>query len=315
MTFQFADFARQAASDRAISADEILALRQAGWNDGKIGADEAEALIAVNAALERRPAEWCDYFVEAICEYVINGAAPRGYVSEDNARWLIGHLDRDGELDSLVELELLVRLLGRAVGTPEVLKTYAIEQIERAVLTGSGPTRDGGELSASHITACEARLLRRVLFAPGSDGPASISQREAELLFRLKDAALRGPNAPEWKQVFVQGVGNYLQGLTSPGSHVSRERAAELEAFMDSPGAGIGGFLGRMAKESPNVFGVVFGRKAPERDPLVELAEAEQVTGEERAWLDAHIDADGTVDEYERALLDFLDEDASRTRI
>ena len=30
------------------------------------------------------------------------------------------------------ELELLVRLIGRAVGTPEVLKAYAIAQIERA---------------------------------------------------------------------------------------------------------------------------------------------------------------------------------------
>lgn len=312
MTAHFADLARQAAADRAITAEEILALRQAGWDDGKLGPDEAEALFDLNAALDRRSPAWCDYFVEAIGEYVVNGTIPKGYVSEDNARWLIERLDRDGQLDSLVELELLVGLLGRAVGTPDLLKTYAIAQIERAVLTGTGPTRDGGELSASHINECEARLLRRVLFAPGSDGPASISKREAELLFRLKDATVRGANAVEWKQLFVQGIGNYLQGLTSPGSHVSRERAAELEMFMDSPGDGVGGFLGRMVKASPNAFGVVFGRKTPEHDRLAELSEAEEVTGEERAWLDAHLDADGALDEYEKALLAFLDEDASR---
>src|SRR5690606_246686 len=114
------------------------------------------------------------------------------------------------------------------------------------------------------------------------------------------------PNGPEWKRLFVQGVGNYLQGLASPSAQIGRERAAELEAFMADHGSSVGRFLGRMAKASPNAFRVVFGKKDAARDRFAELAAAEQVTGEESAWLDAQIHADGEVDAYEQALLDFL---------
>ena len=47
-------------------------------------------------------------------------------------------------LDSLTELELLVKVLEKAIDVPEQLNAYALDQIEQAVLTGEGPTRDGG---------------------------------------------------------------------------------------------------------------------------------------------------------------------------
>ena len=39
---------------------------------------------------------------------------------------------------------------------------------------------------------------------------------------------------------------------------------------------------------------------------LAELAAGKEVTAGERAWLDAHVQADGAVDEYEQALIEFL---------
>lgn len=206
MTMQFADIARQAAADGAVSAEEILTLRRAGWADGTMSPAEAEAVLALNDALAERSPEWCDFFVEAIGEFVINGTAPKGYVSEENAAWLIARLDRDGSLDSMAELELLVRVLERASDAPASLKTYALAQIEQAVLTGTGPTRRGGELSSHCVSDAEAQLLRRVLFAAGGDAPAAVSRAEAELLFRRKDASRGAPNGPEWKRLFVQGV-------------------------------------------------------------------------------------------------------------
>ena len=308
MTLQFSDIARQAAADGAVSADEILALRRAGWGDGAISSVEAEAVMTLNDALAARTAEWCDFFVEAIGEFVINGSEPKGYVGDDTAHWLISRLDRDGRLDSMAELELLVRVLERAANAPEHLKTYTLAQIEKAVLTGTGPTRGGDELSPNCVGDAEARLLRRVLFAAGGDAPAAVSRAEAELLFRLKDASRGAANGPEWKRLFVQGVGNYLMGYVSPTAQIDRARAAELETFVADHDSHVGRFLGRMAKASPNAFGAVFGRKGAERDRFAELAAAERVTREESAWLESHIHADGEVDEYEQALLDFLAE-------
>ena len=121
MTMQFTQVARQAAADGAISADEIVALRRAGWPDG-MQLEEVEAIFALNDALAERSAAWADFFVEAIGDYLINGTLPRGYVSAENAAWLIAQVDRDGTLQGLTELELLVRVLERSTNTPEALK-------------------------------------------------------------------------------------------------------------------------------------------------------------------------------------------------
>jgi hypothetical protein len=310
MTMHFADIARQATADRAITAERILELRRAGWADGTMTLDEVDAVFELNDALAAPSTEWSDFFVEAIGEFVVNGTSPKGYVSEDNARWLIDRIDLDGTLHGMTELELLVRVLERGLNTPDRLKSYVLDQVEQAVLTGNGPTRRGGGLEPGRVTSAEAAILRRVLFAPAGDGPAVVSCREAELLFRLKDATLGAANASEWKPMFVQGVANYLQSVASRTAQISRERAAELEAFVADDSSSVAGFLGRMAKGAPHAFGVVFGRKQPERDRFTELHAAEAVTVDERKWLDAKVNADGTIDEYEQALIAFLAETA-----
>src|SRR6186713_2039242 len=106
MTMHFTDIARQAAAGRTISDEEILALRRTGWADGAMNPDEAEAVFALNDALAEPSAEWSDFFVEAIGEFVINGSVPRGYVSDANAAWLIARIDRDGTVQGMTELEL-----------------------------------------------------------------------------------------------------------------------------------------------------------------------------------------------------------------
>lgn len=311
MTMHFRDLADQIAADGTISPEEILILRRAGWQDGTIDADEAEAIIAVNRRIRARDAAWADFFVEAVAEFIVNGAEPAGYVDDANADWLMARLGQDGTLESMAELELLVKLFERATRVPERLRTYAIGQIEQAVLTGEGPTRCGGGLAKGGISDAEALLLRRLIFAPASDRPAGVSRAEAELLFRLKDASLGGANGPEWKRLFVHGLGNYLMAYTSyePLSH---ERAAELEEFLSRPAGGVGRFFARMAHfDLQSGFTGVFGRR-PARDRTAEIAAAQAIDAEERSWLDARIAADHEVDEYEQALMDFLAEEGGK---
>ncbi|QYJ07356.1 hypothetical protein [Qipengyuania flava] len=309
MSVHFGELAKKIGADGAVTGEDVLALRREAWPDGRISQAEAEAIFALNHQLETKSTEWVDFFVEAVGEYIVNQRAPAGYVDAENAAWLMEQIDADGELGSMAEVELLVRVFERAKNVPCALKDYAISQMELAVLEGTGPTRCGGSLEAGNVNATEAKLLRRAIFAPASERPAAVGRKEADMLFRVKDATLDADNAPEWKQLFVQGVANYLQGYSDANAQISRERAEELQAFMADTRVSVGGFLGRMAKESPNVFGKVFGKKEaqPSRDESV--AEAHAVTHSEREWLDARIEANGQVDEYERALLDFLAED------
>lgn len=189
---------------------------------------------------------------------------------------------------------------------PVSLKRYVLRQVENEVLTGVGPTRCGGELSSAHISSAECRILRRVIFASGGHGPAAVSRFDAKALFRLKDETLAEDNAPEWDDLFLDGVANYLRGFTLQNAQVGHERKVELEAFIANNKANVGRFFGRMVKQAPQVansMGVVFGKKSVGTDFTALEAQGAVVTDEEQKWLDAMIDADGEVDDLERLLI------------
>lgn len=312
MSMEFGNLAAAAAADGVFSASEILKLRRLGWADGKMDPEEAEALFVANDACTAPSAEWCDFFVEAMAAFVVNTVEPKGYVDDETADELIARIDRDGRLGTMAELELLVHVAEIALNVPDRLKAYALTQVEQAVLHGDGPTRHG-ELTPKGINESECDLLRRLIFARAGDRPAAVSKAETEMLFRLKDATLYEVNAPEWELLFVQGVANYLLGF---GGHeaLSRDRATELEKFMSTEGGGIGGFLGRMLTSKPDMggaFGSLLGTtddpdsgveaydNAAEASAVLEPAEAD--------WLRDKLEADEELDEFEKALIAFID--------
>ena len=299
------------AGRHPMSHEEVLRLRRQMWADGSISPEEASRLFQLND--EAAPsAEWTDFFVEALCDFLIARGQPRGFITDADAVWLQHHVSRDGRVESHAELELLVKLLERADCVPTMLKDFALGQIEQIVLTGRGPTRDGGDIQPGRIDDAEAALLRRMIFAPAGDGPAKVSRAEAEMLFRLKDATLGKDNAADWPRLFVQGVANHLM------AHQSFAPSAEAAARIDQP-------------YKPNPLGVVFTKMGRERASDAEVRTAllgndeagiaahqaavaadAQVTSDEAGWLHRLFEADGARDDLEQALLDFLAEDGAR---
>lgn len=292
------------AARKPITDDEVLKLRRYVWSDGRISPDEASQLFELNDASSPSN-DWADFFVEAMCDYLIGRGQPRGYVTDADADWLMHHINRDGRIDSFAELELIVKLFERAELVPESLKRFALTAIQQTVLTGKGPTRRGGEIVPGRIDDAEVGLLRRLIFAPASDGPAKVSRAEAEMLFRLKDATLGADNSAEWQRLFVQGIANHLMAHQSFSP--SRKTAASLE-------------------RGNSFLKMRFGRKGL-REALTELSDDEEeriaahdaavardaeVTSDEADWLKRLLDADGARDPLEQALLDFLRQEGVR---
>ena len=91
---------------------------------------------------------------------------------------------------------------------------------------------------------------------------------------------------------------------------LAQERAAELEAFMNKEGAGIGGFLGRMLTSKPDMDGA-FGSLLKDREPLADwagqAADAARLDPAEASWLQDILDADEELDDLEKALIAFID--------
>jgi hypothetical protein len=294
MSFSYSDFSAALKAGAAISAEDVLAVRRWAWPDGAISAAEAEALFELNRSAKDSAPEWDDFFVEAMTEYIVNQNPPRGYVDEARAAWLIGQIERDGAPITPTEIALVVKIVETALNCPPSLKAWALGQIEAAVLSGGV------------IDAAEVDLLRRLVFAAGGEGALVVGADEAELLWRLKDATLGADNAPGWKTLFVQAVGNHLMAYSSYRP-LERDEAARLDAFVADHRAGVLGFFARMSRADPRT---AFGRGTPPIDHDAAVAAANSVTPDEERWLEAHVDADGARDPLEQALLAFVAEES-----
>jgi len=307
MSFSYSDFAAALKAGKAISAEDVLAIRRWVWPDGAISDGEAEAMFTLHRLARDAGAGWADFFIEAIGEHVVNGKSPRGYVDDAGAAWLIGEIEHDGARIGATDLELVVKVLETALNAPDALRKWALAQIESSVLNGEGPTRQG-DVRPGVVDEAEVALLRRIVFAAAGDGALVVSEAEAEMLWRLKDATLKADNAPGWKQLFVQAVGNHLMAY-SAYKPLEREEAARLDAFAADHKSSVLGFFGRMRSASPrDGLRDLFKDEAHHYDPD-QVGAARAVTDDEQAWLNRHVDADGARDPYEEALLAFVEED------
>jgi hypothetical protein len=313
MSFSFSDFEAALKAGAPVTADDVLALRRWVWPDGVVSDAEAESLFALARLARDTAGEWDDFFIEAIADHVLNAAQPHNYVDDATAAWLIAEIERGGTPAAPVELELVVKILESALNAPASLKAWALKEIETAILTGEGPTRRDGPLRPGCVDEAEVKLLRRLVFAEGGDGALTVGDSEADMLWRIKDATLHGDNAPGWKTLFVQAVGNHLMAWSNY-KPLERGEAARLETFMNDRHRSVLGFLGRMGGfDLKGAEQSLFGGddiSAAEHDASVDAAEA--VTPAEQGWLQSHVDADGARDPYEEALLAFVAEESGK---
>ncbi|UCI23569.1 hypothetical protein [Mesorhizobium sp. B2-8-5] len=231
-------------SKNKITAEDVTMLRHEVFADGVVGRGEAEALFALDQTARDKCGEWAPFFVEAVTDYIVHQEKPEGYISEQNADWLVRTISRDGMVDSRTELELLVHVLEEAKSSPGQLSAYALEQVAHAVIDGKGPLMLG-DLVPGLITKAEVDLLRRILYAYGGDGNIAISKAEAEVLFRINDRTAAAENDPSWNDLFVKAIANYVMcsaGYEPP----TREVALRHETFLDEAGPTLGGFFSRM---------------------------------------------------------------------
>lgn len=296
-----------------ISADDVLMLRGEVFRDGVVTRGEAESLFALDAASTDKCAEWPAFFVEAVTDYIVHQEKPAGYVSQDNADWLVGCISRDGLVDSLTEVEMLVATLEKARSAPQSLVAYALKQVRDAVLEGKGPLVSGGALEPGVVGKAEVDLVRRILYAFGGDGNIAITKAEAEILFDINDHSAEHRNHPSWSELFVKAMTNFAMcasGYQAP----TRVEALRQEIFIESADPNIPNFFARML--SGGLRGILDAYSAPEdvdndweaRNRAAEALarKAEAVDAGEAKWLAGMIGRDRLLHDNEKALLTLI---------
>ena len=279
-----------ALSSRDITEAEVLALRRIYYANGTISLEEAEGLAALDLRPGRKHPSWRVFFVEALTDYTVHQAKPEGYITAENADWLVARIAKDGVVQTANGFELLVHVLEEACFAPESIVHFALQQIRMGIIEGHGALSAGRFAGSPRVTAADVDLLRRVIYAFGGDRAVAISRAEAEVLFEINDGTLEDENDPAWSELFVKAIANHLMAA-SGYQPPAREVALAHEAWAESRD-GVGGFLTRML--SGGLTGVLQSYHQQNGEDVelarlerqkLEIVTSEEITEPEARWL------------------------------
>jgi hypothetical protein len=292
----------------AITAKDVRTLRQRVFFKGVVTEAYAELVFQLNDRLhDKADAAWPAFFVEALTDYVVTQARPSGYVSDENAAWLIQRIGRSGHVDTPCELELLIKVLERSQQSPPALVRFALEQVKIGVVAGEGAVAARRLSEKGAVEDHETELVRRILYAFGGDGNIAVTQPEAEILFDINDGTHHPLNHPSWSDLFVKALANFL--MAASGYQVpSRPEALRREAWLDAPPAGVTAFMGRML--TGGLEGVWNAYRDPSADEDTARRDltrhAPRASDAEVIWAASRIGSNGRLHENEMALINFL---------
>ena len=224
--------------------------------------------------------------------------------------WLIARISKNGRVETLTELQLLVTILTLARNSTDRLVKFCLEQVKFAVVDGAGVVGSGRTIKPGAIGEAEVNLLRALLFACGGQNNTSISRVDVDVLFDINDAVRGHDNHQCWGQLYSQAISNYLMfltGVTSP----SRDEALRSEAFFMEPEPIVEpGKSMKLSDMLKNMSAKLKGaeKKALAREMAIVAAKrsgADTLTEGESHWLKEPIGRSGRLDKNERALLDW----------
>lgn len=309
-----------------VADEDVTALRREIYDSGAVDQDELKNLFEIERARSAHNPLWSALFREAVVDLALFRTPPSGYLSDDNAQWLIAQIGDRKDARTDTELEALAALVERAQQVPLDFSAYVLRQIKNAVVYADGPDAAGRTLTPGAIAGPEIKLIQRVLWGAGCGGHLAISRDEAEALFEIADSTTGAKNDPAWPDLFARAVGNYLLGATARPVP-TREQALQFSSARDDRDVvdvltgvlnGVARLLrkGGLAHIRETIGAGGLGEQVEARIAADEAAraaaraEAERLIGEKAGWLVDRIRRNGLVSGPERELLGFVKREA-----
>lgn len=306
-----------------IEVQHAMQLRRMIYAKEKVSRSDAEILFRLDHACSKKDSAFASLYVEALTDYFVWQTEPKGYVTPEQARFLIDNVAKDGHVSGKTELELVLNVVHWARDVPDELSLVVLDAVRQHVMLSRGP-QQGANRPAFNVCAGDVAILRKALHAPAGERGLLVSRKEAELLFTLNEASATGKNDPSWTEFFCLALANHLLNPMNDPVTPTYEAAVSRERWLEERGS-IGALLGSVGKAmiSGNIpFREVWQELDPtgaERARAEEAADREdtrlrlsreQVDHDEAVWLAERILRDGSIDENERALLAYLRKEA-----
>ena len=293
------------AQDDFVSAEDVLTLRRSVFADGILDREELDKLFRLADRSPHGAREWHDFFGEATSDFFLREESPQGYLTQEEFNHVRDWVLRDGHVVNALELDMMIRLLQRAISTPDEMSEFVGGQIRKMIIE-RGP--------AASITEADTQLIRNYLYAAGGDNTYGISRQEANLLFDLNDATAANENHADWQTLFSKAVAAHL--MQYAGFKVQpREQALAQHDWMQDTSIDVGGFLAKVGQAAIRGDFAAFWKKEPDlqgiRNAEIEAESAieAEVTSAETDWLADRFAANGALCEAEKAVLLYMRDD------
>jgi hypothetical protein len=317
------DIIKELLAKRSIGAEDVLRLRQEVFKDGVVDQTEVEAVFELDRVCEDKDRAWEEFYVDELTYYFVFQVEPRGYVSDENAQFLINGILRDDRIAGPTELGLLINIIDSARSCPNHLVRFVLEAVKDSVLSPDTAAYGRGR-RAGVVTPVDVELIRTAIYGGGGFGTYTVARPEADLLFDLNDATNEAESADNWREVFVKGVGSHLMfPLGAPIAPTAEEVLSRDEwfqerrtygAFLRDLGSALRDFEVMESMREVDLFGTRRAREEAEREEAqaLEAVARESIDEGEAEWLTARLKRADTITENERALLDFIKHNSSQ---
>ena len=318
-TLTSSELVEEIAAKGTISAEDVLRLRREVFADGVVDPMEARDVFRLDHACGTKDPTWTQFYVDALTDFFVWQAVPRGYVDQELGSFLIANIAGDGRIDDTSELELLINVIHWAKSCPEELALFVLKAVRESVLEPETAAY-GSNRPPAVISPADVEIIRKVIYAGASGGGLTVTRPEAELLFALNDATIAVENAPTWGDLFVKAIANHLMFPRGAPAVPDADEALRREAWLKDR-RGVGRLLGqvggavksrdipiREAFAEADIFGTRAAKeeRAREEARVSEALSREAIDEAEAKWLSERINRDGTLHENERKLLEFI---------
>lgn len=119
---------------KSIQPHDVFELRNTIYKDGITTQKQAATLVALEKVCTHKCAEWSDYYVTSLADYILCRCEPHGGISDGNSDWLRRVITQNGLVRSQNEFQLLKSLLERAVPAAPAFCALVLDQLHQAML-------------------------------------------------------------------------------------------------------------------------------------------------------------------------------------
>jgi len=164
----------------AIEAEHAVQLRRMIYAKGSVTKHDADVLFKLDTACSKKHPAFAALYVEALTDYFVWQTEPKGYVTAEQAKYLIDNVAGDGHVSAKTELELVLNVVHWARHVPGELTALVLDAVRQSVML-SRETAFGANRPQVAIGAGDVAVLSKALHAPAGDGSLMITRREAEI--------------------------------------------------------------------------------------------------------------------------------------